>query len=281
MLALVLVLVLTLSGLGNAATSAAPGTVTTKTATASGTPAPPPQPPKPCCLTPAQQAISDAEWAAAEHDLGLDSVQFIAALKIGTSVDQLATEHQTTTEKVRADMVAAGRDAVAAALRGGAIDQAEADTLNNSLVTAIADKVTHANVEPSNPATPTSGDKDLMHQKSAGANTSATFIMVNEAELHALATKLGVSDDQIKADLAGCLSVAALNGHSADQAQIRDVMVAAGQSAVDAAVQRGQVTPAQADQLRQSVVTAFADKVSSALTNAGSSPSTCSATPAA
>src|SRR6185312_7850579 len=163
-----------LAGVGRHPTSAASGTAVAKSpATEAATPG----------ISKAEinaleqrmiTVISDAEWSAAATTLGMTRAGFDTAINAGQSVASLGAPHNVTTDQVHAAMVAAGTATVSAAEQTGTITQADADFLDQGLVTAIADKVTHANTDDSaaGAGTPAAGEKALEAQKKAGAQSA-------------------------------------------------------------------------------------------------------------
>ncbi|HVX30253.1 MAG TPA: hypothetical protein VHA53_07210 [Nitrolancea sp.] len=217
--------------------------------------------------------ISDAEWNAAATTLGMTQADFEAAINGGQSVAALGAPRQVSVDQVRGAMVAAGTAVVNAAVHDGSITQADGDLLNSGIVTAIADKVSHANID--DPAagtgTPTAGESALDAQKRAGADPAAAINnTVAAAEISALASTLGVSLDQIKPVLDNPAEMATLAAsHHVTAQQLEDTLIAAGQQALDQAVTSGTISQSDADGLRTSVVQPMAEKLSHAV-DAGS-----------
>jgi hypothetical protein len=230
---------LLLAGLGRQPTSAASGTPETGSAKTAATPG------DTTGLSKAEindveqrmiNIVSDAEWNAAATTLGMSSSDFEAAITGGKSVAALGAPHNVTTEQVRTAMVAAGSTAVSAALQRGTITQPGADTLNNGLVAAIADKVTHANSEETASAasgTPTVDEKTLDAQKQAVASPAAAANdNIANAELSAMASTLGVSAEELKTTLSVSGGATLAAAHHVTAQQLNDAMVAAGQQAL-------------------------------------------------
>lgn len=264
---------LLLAGLGRQGTSAASGTPETKSTTSAATPGATTGVSKDETNALEQRmitTISDAEWNAAATTLGMSASDFDGAINSGKSVATLGASHNVTTEQVRAAMVAAGSAAVNTAVQNGTITQSEADLLNNGLVAAIADKVTHANADEAANAgtgTPTANQKSTDGQKPAPSTAeSAIEDAVSNADFSAMASTLGVSADQLKTAWGNPADLAALaTSHHVTVQQLKDALVATGQQALDQAVAHGTVTRTEADSLGTRMVQAMAKKLSGML----------------
>lgn len=212
-------------------------------------------------------AISDAEWSAAATTLGMTRADFDTAINAGQTVASLGAPHNVTADQVHTAMVAAGTATVSAAEQNGTITQADADFLDQGLVTAIADKVTHANIDDAaaGAGTPAAGEQALDAQKKAGAQLANDVDnAISKAELSAMAPALGVSADELDAALrSGPSDFAALaNAHHVTAQQLEDALVAAGEQALDQAVASGTVSSSDADSLRTGHVQLMAQKLS-------------------
>lgn len=220
--------------------------------------------------------ISDAEWHAAATMLGMTDTDFQHAIDDGHSVASLGAPHQVTADQVRSGMIAAGTAVVNAAVQDGTITQDDATALNNGLVTAIADKVTHAHTDDATtgPGTPTAGESALDAQKRAAAGSApAINNTIMDAEFSALASALGVTLDQLKSTLENPATLATLAAtHHVSAQQLNDALVTAGQQALDQAVANGTVSQADANSLRTSLVQLTAEKLSHVVDAAAATP---------
>jgi hypothetical protein len=265
-----LVSVLLLTQLGRQLASAASGTPETKsTASAAASPSTKndqmktsvANDPESRMVTP----VSDAEWGAGATTLGMSASDFEAAIKAGKLVADLGAPHNVTAMQVWTAMVAAGTAAVNTAVQNGTITQADADALTSGIVTAIADKVTHANTDTGSAAgTPTANDQALEAQKRALASQSDDVSnAVTDAEISAMASTLGVSADDLKTALSNPADIATLAAaHNVTAQQLQDAMVTAGQQALNQAVTAGTISPADADSLKTGLVQLMAEKLS-------------------
>jgi hypothetical protein len=213
------------------------------------------------------------------------------ALNAGQSVDQLATAHQTTTAEVKAAMLAAGQAAVARALQQATITQQQADDYDQTLVPAIAEKVTHANTQSDlslsgTPAPSSAADQAAIAEKLArgAASASGTPLADNPADKAAIADKtavdmsdpqqqvvsamfdaaarqLGLSVDQLKSELGSSQLASVAQQHGLTQQQVSAALLAAGRSALASQVQGGRLTQAQADDFQTGVVESTAQKM--------------------
>lgn len=207
-------------------------------------------------------AVSTAEWAGGARTLGITTDDLSTALNAGKSVDELAAAHHTTTAQVRAAMVAAGTAQVAAMLQRAQVTQSQADTLDHTLVVAIADKVTHANQIGGTPGTTQApaGTK-LNPAKEPVPVDDQTRQAIVDAEFNAVAQAFGLSPAQFKVDL-GCGSLATLpQAQDVSSQRLRDAALAAAQAALDSRVRAGSLTQAQADAVRQDFAVPLAQKL--------------------
>jgi hypothetical protein len=260
-------LLLNLGGLmANAAsgTPTPPSTATpAKQAPASGTPST--SIPRDALEQQMLQPVSDAEWSAAANLLGMSVDDLAAALKSGKSIAELGAPHNVTAQQVKDAMVTAGQAKAAAAVQAGTISQADADTLNQGLVVAIADKVTLANTEPVG----TPGSEPLADQikaekekEDAPSQDQTLTDSVTTAELSAAAQTLGISNEQFKAALGPDGNLYDyLTAHNVTAQQVKDAMLAAGQNTLNQAVQNGTMTQAEADQAESDIVQPLAEKI--------------------
>ena len=291
------VLGLMVAGVGRQPTEAAPGTATaaslvpvvtctpgTATQATPGTAAVSGKQPLSAADQQMLDTISNAEWAAGAQTLGISPNDLSTALDAGTSVDQLAAAHHTTTAQVRTTMVAAGTAAVATALQQTQVTQAQADTLDSTLVVAIADKVTHVNqAGGASAATPAAAQAQPDISKSALPANDQAAQAIADAELGAVAQALGLSPAQFKVDL-GCGSLATLpQAQHLSGSQIRDAALAAGHASLDQQVRAGALTQSQADALLRDLATPLAQKLSLIVfqppSGAATPEVTCPATP--
>jgi hypothetical protein len=210
--------------------------------------------------------ISDAEWSAAATALGMTQANFEDAINAGQSVATLGASSQVSVDQVRTAMVAAGTAVVNAAVQNGTLTQADADALNSGIVTAIADKVTHAHSDDptTSTGTPTSDESAQDAQKRAAAGSvPAINNTIAAAEISALASTLGLSPDQIKPALDNPSELATLAAsHHITAQQLEAALAAAGQQALDQAVANGTVSQSDAAGLRTSLVQPMAAKLS-------------------
>lgn len=210
--------------------------------------------------------ISDAEWNAAATALGINEADFVAAIKTGQSVAVLGAPHQVSADQVRSAMIAAGTAVVSAAVQDNTITQAESNVLDHGMVTAIADKVTHANTGDSTtgPGTPAGDEKALDAQKRAAAGSApAINNTIAAAEISAMASTLGISLNEIKPALDNPAELATLAAsHHINAQQLQEALVTAGRQALDQAVASGTVSQSDADGLGTSLVQLMAEKLS-------------------
>ncbi len=217
------------------------------------------------------QPISDAEWTAAASTLGITVDDLNSQLKDGHSVDELGSAKGVTVQQIKDAMIAAGQSAVAGAVQAGTITQADADRLNQGLVLAIADKVTRANTQSDGTPGPTSDQiKDATAKKSAAGQNEQVADTVTMAELSAAAQTLGVTNDQLKESLGSDNGLSSYPSvQNVTEQQVKDAMIAAGQAALDQAVQSGTLSHADADQAGKDIVQLFAEKITDGLFGSG------------
>ncbi len=206
------------------------------------------------------QAVSDTEWSAAATQLGMTVDEMTAALNAGKTVAELGSTHNQTAQQIKDVMITAGQACVSAAVQAGTISQANADTLNKGLVVAIANKVTQSDTAPD--GTPSVQDQPALAQKQAAQPDAGVNEQVMDAELNAAARTLGISNEQFKTALGPDSNMGDfLAAQHVTAQQVKDAMIAAGQSALDQAVQNGTVTQAGADQIQQDTVQPLAEKI--------------------
>jgi len=269
-LVMIVVLGLMAGGLGLGYTSAAPGGTPQSGKVAGPAASITSKQPRSAADQQLLDLISNAEWSAAAQTLGISVDELSAALNDGRSVDQLAAAHQTTTSQVKDAMLATGQAAVASARQQALATQQQADTLDNTLVPAVAEKLTHANTQTdlSLAGTPSAAAPSKQEQvqqamaaKQAEPGTPGTENAVVQAEFDAAARLLGLTADQLREQLGSGQLAAAAQAHQVSAPQLRDAMVAAGQSALSRQVAGGQITQSQADDVQASIVTPLAEKL--------------------
>lgn len=218
--------------------------------------------------------ISDAEWSAAAAELGVSVDELQSALGTGKSVADLGAANDVTVQQIKDAMVAAGRAKVSSLLQAGTITQPQADNLDQTIVVAIADKLTHISIQQTDgtaaPAPSSTDAKNALQQKMALRQADPGVMdAINTAELDAAAQTLGLSDSHLKTALGspGALGSDASSQHVTAQ-QVKDAMIAAGQTALNAAVQAGTITQSEADQLQNDVVQPLAEKIYHVISNA-------------
>lgn len=277
-----LISVLLLTELGRQPASAAPGTPAPQSTKSAATPvASEPQSTKSAAAPEAtpggaktgintleqrmMTTVSDAEWNAAATSLGMTANGFEAAIRGGQTVASLGASHNVTADQIQTAMIAAGTAAVNTAVQNGTITQADADTLNSTLVTAIAYKVSHANIDGgSGVGTPAVDDPALVAQKRALAQQPNDISnTISDAEISAMASTLGVRVDDLNTAMSNPSDVATLAAsHHVTAQQLQDAMVAAGQQALNQAVTAGTVSQSDADSLKTGLVQPMAEKLS-------------------
>ncbi len=263
-----------LLGLGGLVANAATGTATPSTSTA--TPlkqGPAPGTPVSIARDALEQQmlkpVSDAEWNATATALGMTADDLNSQLRNGQSVDALGSAKGVTAQHIKDVMVAAGQAEVSSAVQDGTITQTEADTLDQGLVVAIADKVTHANTDSEGtPGASADQLKDSSAKKGAPSADEQTMDSVSMAELNAAAQMLGITTDQFKMALGPDSSLSQdLAANNVTPPQVKDAMIAAGQTALNQAVQNGTISQSDADQSQTSIVQGIADKIYEILLN--------------
>ena len=89
-------------------------------------------------------------------------------------------------------------------------------------------------------------------------------------ELSAAAQTLGVTNDQLKESLGSDNGLSSYpSAQNVTEQQVKDAMIAAGQAALDQAVQSGTLSQADADQAGKDIVQLFAEKITDGLFGSG------------
>lgn len=193
----------------------------------------------------ALDALSDAVIAAGASTLDLTPDQLIAELKNDVPIGTLAEARGLTLDAVRAAMLAAGRTHIDAGTASGALTADQAADLTKTLP-LLVDKLT-AIREPqtaAKPGAPCAGGKP------GAAGTAANVSIPFDALQAGAATALGLSSEALQAELVAGKSIATLaQERNADPAQVKAAMSRAGADYLALAVQRGDLTQSQADEL--------------------------------
>jgi hypothetical protein len=207
-------------------------------------PIPPKTPSSPQPET-ALDRLHNAVIAAAAGQLGLTSDQLVTELTNGVAISTLAQTRGVAPETIREAMLAAGRAHITDGTTNGTLSAEEAANLSEILPLLI-DKLTATRDPQPTTKTGVPCAKDMPGTPAIAVNIAVPFEV-----LHAgAAGALGLSPEALQAELSAGKSLATLTQErNGDPAQVKAAMLAAGTNYIALAVQRGDITQADADEL--------------------------------
>lgn len=137
----------------------------------------------------------------------------------------------------------------------------------NGTSAASAPTAESTSATPENAKSPSGTPSAANNQGGRSALEQQMLNPISDAEWNAIANQLGLSVDELNADLVAGKTIAELgSSRNVTVQQVKDAMIAAGRAQVDAAVQAGTITQSDANALDQGLVVAIANKVTLANT---------------
>jgi|GEM_PF-2049469 len=229
--------------------SAASGTSTTTTPTTTpGAPGAPEQPHRGLPGMPGMpggphETVSDASVAA--KAIGISEADLTSALSSGQTMAQVAKAHNVDVQKVVDALVADAQSELADQVKGGQLTQAQADQMKAGITQRVTDQVNGQHPGKHGGGHGFGGGP---HETVSDASVAAKAIGISEADLTS-----ALSSGQTMAQVA--------KAHNVDVQKVVDALVADAQSELADQVKGGQLTQAQADQMKAGITQRVTDQV--------------------
>jgi hypothetical protein len=204
----------------------------------------------------ALDALQQVVFAAAAGQLSLTPGQLMDELRNGAPIPDLAQTRGVSLDAIREAMRAAGQSYIDAQTANGALTADQTADLTR-LLPLIVDKLTTTR----EPQTATKPEASCADGKPGAPGSAANVSIPFDALQAGAATALGLAPAALQAELAAGKSIATLTQErNADPAQVKAAMSRAGADYLTLAVQRGDLTQDQADELTTELPQ-FVDKV--------------------